>query len=178
MVYPDGNVAWESMAAERGFGVEAVSHQRKQFTRKIVQNCSQLYPSLAGTQIIDRAWSSLKNDWWPQHVNATSKVAGHTLMSEDVKAMVNQWVFRQSLGPITPIAFLEELKRLLKQLGKKGYEVLLGSSLEQGKNQERQKTLSFFLKIPFRATAVYQAWTQFDISTINQSEIGVMNQLS
>ena len=25
------------MAAERGFGVEAVSHQRKQFTRKIVE---------------------------------------------------------------------------------------------------------------------------------------------
>ena len=41
--------------------------------------------------------------------------SSHTLMSEDVKAMVNQWVFRQSLGPITPIAFLEELKRLLKQ---------------------------------------------------------------
>ena len=125
------------------------------------QNCSKEKngPSLAGTQIIDRAWSSLKNDWWPQHVNATSKVAGHTLMSEDVKAMVNQWVRRQSLGPITPIAFLEELKRLLKQWGKKAYEVLLRSSLEQGKNQERQKTLSFFLKIPFRATAVYQAWT-------------------
>ena len=57
----------------------------------------------------------VEHDWWPQHVNATSKVAGHTLMSEDIKAMVNQWVFRQSLGPITPIAFLEELKRLLKQ---------------------------------------------------------------
>ena len=54
-----------------------------------------------------------------RHVNATSKVAGHTLMSEDIKAMVNQWVFRQSLGPITPIAFLDELKRLLKQWGKK-----------------------------------------------------------
>ena len=50
-----------------------------------------------------------------RHVNATSKVAGHTLMSEDIKAMVNQWVFRQSLVPITPIAFLDELKRLLKQ---------------------------------------------------------------
>ena len=29
--------------------------------------------SLAGTQIIDRAWISLNNDWWPQHVNATFK---------------------------------------------------------------------------------------------------------
>ena len=114
VVYPDGNVAWESMAAERGCGVEAVSHQRKQFTHKNVDKKTN-GPSLAGTQIIDRAWRSLKNDWWPQHVNATSKVAGHTLMSDDVKAMVNQWVFRQSLGPITPIAFLEELKRLLKQ---------------------------------------------------------------
>ena len=114
VVYPDGNVAWESMAAERGFGVEAVSHQRKQFTRKIVEK-KNMAPLWQALQIIDRAWRSLKNDWWPQHVNATSKVAGHTLMSDDVKAMVNQWVFRQSLGPITPIAFLEELKQLLKQ---------------------------------------------------------------
>ena len=61
VVYPDGNVAWETMAAERSFEVEAVSHQRKQFTRKIVQRKSTS-PSLAGTQIIDRAWRSLKND--------------------------------------------------------------------------------------------------------------------
>ena len=64
--------------------------------------------------------------WGWQHVNATSTGAGHTLMSDDVKAMVNQWVFRRSLGPITPIAFLEELK------------------LKQVQNEERQKTFSFF----------------------------------
>ena len=46
IVYPDGNVAWETMAAERGFEVEAVSHQRKQFTRK---NCSKKeYKPLSG----------------------------------------------------------------------------------------------------------------------------------
>ena len=101
------------------------------------------------TQIIDRAWRSLKNDWWPQHVNATSKVAGHTLMSDDVKAMVNQWVFRQSLGPITPIAFLEGLKQLLKQWGKKGYEVLLRSSVEQCKMRNVKKHWVFCWKSHF-----------------------------
>ena len=67
--------------------------------------------------------------------------------------------FRQSLGPITPIAFLEELKQLLKQWGKKGYEVLLRSSLEQCKMRNVKKHWIFLLKIPFRATAVYQACT-------------------
>ena len=74
---------------------------------------------------------------------------GHTLMSEDVKAMVNQWVFRQSLGPITPIAFLEELKQLLKQWGKKGYEVLLRSSLEQCKMRNVKKHWVFCWKSHF-----------------------------
>ena len=70
------------------------------------------------------------------------------------------WCYvRQSLGPITPIASLEELKQLFKQWGKKGYEVLLRSSLEQCKMRNVQKTLSFLLKIPCRATAVYQACT-------------------
>ena len=71
-------------------------------------------PLLAGTQIIARAWRSLKNDWWPQRVNATSQVGGHTLMSDDIKLMVYQWVWRQSLGPATPLRLLEELKRLSK----------------------------------------------------------------
>ena len=48
VVYSDGNIAWESMAAERGFEVEAVSHQRKQFTIKVVQR-KNTSPSLAGT---------------------------------------------------------------------------------------------------------------------------------
>ena len=114
------------------------------------QNCAKEKngPSLAGTQIIDRAWGSLKNDWWPQHANATSKVAGHTLVSNDVKAMMHQWVFRQSLGPITPIAFLEELKRLLKKWWKKDYAVLLRSSLEQVRNEESQKNIEFFAENP------------------------------
>ena len=71
------------------------------------------------------------------------------LMSDDVKAMVNQWVFRQSLGPITPIAFLEELKQLLKQWGKKGYEVLLRSSLEQCKMRNVKKHWVFCWKSHF-----------------------------
>ena len=84
------------------------------------------------------------------------------MMSDDVKAMVNQWVFRQSLGPITPIAFLEELKQLLKQWGKKGYEVLLRSSLEQCKMRNVKKTLSFFAENPIschgRLSSVYLVW--------------------
>ena len=122
---------------KRLWGWSCIPSKKTIHTQKCWQKTNG--PSLAGTQIIDRAWRSLKNDWWPQHVNATSKVAGHTLMSDDVKAMVNQWVFRQSLGPITPIAFLEELKQLLKQWGKKGYEVLLRSSLEQCKMRNVKK---------------------------------------
>ena len=70
-------------------------------------------------------------------------------MSDDVKAMVNQWVFRQSLGPITPIAFLEGLKQLLKQWGKKGYEVLLRSSLEQCKMRNVKQHWVFCWKSHF-----------------------------
>ena len=62
---------------------------------------------------------------------------------------VNQWVFRQSLGPITPIAFLEELKQLLKQWGKKDYEVLLRSSLEQCKIRNVKKHWVFCWKSHF-----------------------------
>ena len=72
-------------------------------------------PSLAGTQIIDRAWRSLKNDWWPQHVNATSKVGGHTLMSDDIKLMVYQWVWKQSLGPATPLGRTEAILETLME---------------------------------------------------------------
>ena len=146
VVYPDGNVAWETMAAERGFEVEAVSHQRKQFTRKIVQRKSTS-PSLAGTQIIDRAWRSLKNDWWPQHVNATSKVGGHTMMSNDIKSMVHQWVWRQSLGPATPLRLLEELKRLLKHWWKNAVKCRFAVVWKRSKTRKR-KNIEFFTKIP------------------------------
>ena len=142
-VYPDGNVAWETMAAERGFEVEAVSHQRKQFTRKIVQRKSTS-PSLAGTQIIDRAWRSLKNDWWPQLVNATSKVGGHTMMSDDIKSMVHHWVWRQSLGPATPLRLLEELKRLLKHWWKNAVKCRFAVVWKRSKTRKRKKTMSFF----------------------------------
>ena len=71
------------------------------------------------------------------------------LMSDDVKAMVNQWVFRQSLGPIAPIASLEELKQLLKQWGKKDYEVRLRSSLEQCKVRNVKKHWVFCWKSHF-----------------------------
>ena len=67
--------------------------------------------------------------------------------------------FRQSLGPITPIAFLEELKQLLKQWGKKGYEVLLRSSLEQCKMRNVKKHWVFFAENPIschgRLSSVY-----------------------
>ena len=43
---------------------------------------------------------------------------GNTIMSEDVKAMVYQWVWRQSLGPVNAFDFLHELKQLLKRWAK------------------------------------------------------------
>ena len=157
LCHVSGGGGWWGVS-ERGFEVEAVSHQRKQFTGTIVQRKST-NPFLAGTQIIDRAWRSLKNDWWPQYVNATSKVAGHTMMSDDIKAMVHQWVWSHSLGPATPFRLLEELKRLLKNWRKKKCDMPFRSSLEEVQNKQRQKTLSFLLKFPLCATAVYQACT-------------------
>ena len=75
--------------------------------------------------------------------------SSHTLMSEDVKAMVNQWVFRQSLGPITPIAFLEELKRLLKQWGKKAMKCCFAVVWNKAKMRNVKKHWVFFWKSHF-----------------------------
>ena len=102
--------------------------------------------------------------------SCTSKVAGHTLMSEDVKAMVNQWVFRQNLGPITPIAFLEGLKQLLKQWGKKGYEVLLRSSLEQCKMRNVKKHWVFCWKSHFVPRPSIKRVPSLPLITSNQSK--------
>ena len=128
-------------------------------TRCYATVCPPARPHIQDAMLLYVLLHFLKNDWWPQHVDATSKVAGHTLMSDDVKAMVNQWVFRQSLGPITPIAFLQELKRLLKQWGKKTMKCCFAVVWNNAKWGTSKKTLSFLLKIPFCATAVYQACT-------------------
>ena len=79
-------------------------------------------------------------------------------MSDDVKAMVNQWVFRQSLGPITPIAFLEELKRLLKQWGKKAMKCCFAVVWNNAK-WGTSKNIEFFAENPIschgRLSSVY-----------------------
>ena len=76
----------------------------------------------------------------------------------DVKAMVNQWVFRQSLGPITPIAFLEELKQLLKQWGKKTMKCCFAVVWNNAK-WGTSKNIEFFAENPIschgRLSSVY-----------------------
>ena len=80
------------------------------------------------------------------------------LMSDDVKAMVNQWVFRQSLRPITPIAFLEELKQLLKQWGKKAMKCCFAVVWNNAK-WGTSKNIEFFAENPIschgRLSSVY-----------------------
>ena len=57
--------------------VEPVVHRKKQSTRKIAPQRSV---SLAGTQMIDRSWKSLK-DFLPVGWHASEKVDGHTKVS-------------------------------------------------------------------------------------------------
>ena len=83
------------------------------------------------------------------------------MMSDDVKAMVNQWVFRQSLGPITLIAFLEELKQLLKQWGKKAMKCCFAVVWNNAK-WGTSKNIEFFAENPLschgRLSSVYLVW--------------------
>ena len=71
-------------------------------------------PSLAGTQMIDRAWRSLKFEWLPAHINATQKKKDHTVLSPIVSELVFQWAWRQHQGPMSPNQFLKALQGLLK----------------------------------------------------------------
>ena len=91
----------------------AVCHQRNQFTRKTAQKASTR-PCLAGTQMIDRAWRSLKFEWLPAHINATQKKQYHTVLSPIVSELVFQWAWRQHQGPMSPNQFLKALQGLLK----------------------------------------------------------------
>ena len=50
---------------------------------------------------------------------------GHTVMSEDVKGMVYEWVWRQSLGPVYAFNFLHELQGLLKHWRKRTLQSLI-----------------------------------------------------
>ena len=111
VIYPVGNRAWESLCLQKGFDVEPVSHQDKQFTRKREKK-SKKETYLVGAQCIDRSWKSLKVQWMGSGVNATTKENGHTLLSPVVSPLVHQWAWRQSIGPKKPKEFLQELERV------------------------------------------------------------------
>ena len=106
-------LGWGGACVAKKFEVEAVCHQRKQFSRKTAQKASTR-PCLAGTQMIDRAWRSLKFEWLPAHINATQKKDGHTVLSPIVSELVFQWAWRQHQGPMSPTQFFTALQRLLK----------------------------------------------------------------
>lgn len=113
VIYPDGNHAWKSLAEQKGFKVEAVSHQQKQFTRELT-NAKRHKPQLAGTQCIDRTWKSLKKDWLPQKIHSFDHVDGHRKLSRQLVQQVYQWVWRKHIGVKTPQDFLKELQKILK----------------------------------------------------------------
>ena len=112
IVFPDDNVAWQSLALEKGFRVESVSHQRKQFTRTVSET-TRRQASLAGTQMLDRSWRSLK-DWMPQGFHPSEKKNGHTCQSWMLAHLVYQWAWRQSIGSCSPAEFLELLHELVQ----------------------------------------------------------------
>ena len=111
IIYPDGNHAWKSLAEQKGFKVESVSHQQRQFTRELT-NAPRHKPQLAGTQCIDRTWKSLKKDWLPQKIHSFDQVDGHRKLIRQLVQQVYQWVWRKHIGVKTPEEFLKELQRI------------------------------------------------------------------
>ena len=111
VVCPDGNKAWKAAAEARGIEVQSVVHQVKNFTSvgpvrwKNVSN-------VAGTQVIDRSWKSLKN-FLPQHMCLKFKEKGHSKMHPSVPEYIYMWTWRQSLGTTSPKKFLAALEYLL-----------------------------------------------------------------
>ena len=59
-IFSDGNRSWESHAKSLKIPHGKVCHQNKEWTKKIRKGRSQNISKVAGTQIADRGWLSLK----------------------------------------------------------------------------------------------------------------------
>ena len=85
---------------------ETVSHQRKQFTKKVAT-------AVAGTQCLDRQWRSLKTFLGNKYPVWIIK-DGHHCLDPALDKLIFQWLWRQHVLPQKPANFLKALATLLK----------------------------------------------------------------
>ena len=114
VVFSDGNTAWWSECQRLGLKQEKVVHQNKEWTKDVSPSAASL-SKLAGTQVVDRSWSSLKHfapASFPRKLGRGPDATVHP----EIPKMVKQWMWRTQLGPATPEAFLQGLKDAVRQL--------------------------------------------------------------
>ena len=75
----DVNAAWRAEANRLGLRHVSVNHQKKEFVRKDRKKKGQKGSTMAGTQMLDRCWQSLKKfvgPHWPRKIGqgVSSKV--------------------------------------------------------------------------------------------------------
>ena len=61
VIFSDGNQAWRTEASRQGLRSSWVCHQNKEWTRADASLTNRALPKLAGTQVLDRAWLTLKS---------------------------------------------------------------------------------------------------------------------
>ena len=109
--YSDGNKNWRAAAKDLGLEHHYVTHQVKTFCKRVKPG-SVLLSCVAGTQVLDRSWQSLKT-FLPPKLSAKLKVDGDSALNPAVKQQLFMWNWRASLGLCTPIQFLDALESLL-----------------------------------------------------------------
>ena len=94
-----------------GWSITISPHQVKTFCKRVKPR-SVLLSCVAGTQVLDRSWQSLKT-FLPPKLSAKLKVDGDSALNPAVKQQLFMWKWRASLGPCTPKQFLDALESLL-----------------------------------------------------------------
>jgi len=104
-VFSDGNRAWQRAAKDMRMRSKSVSHQNKEWTKSVRSAKRTL---LAGTQMIDRAWQSVKL-FIDTNVPRKAKHGEHAQESPLIRDLVAQHMWRQSLGTLPPNELLQRL---------------------------------------------------------------------
>ena len=114
-IFWDGNRSWESHAKSLGIPHAKVCHQNKEWTKKIRGGKAQHISKVAGTQIADRGWLSLKQcipKSFPRRLGTAKEVKEHP----DIQQLVQQFMWRKNLGPCTPNVLLAHLCKAARQV--------------------------------------------------------------
>ena len=122
VVFSDGNTAWWSECQRLGLKQEKVVHQNKEWTKDVSLSSDSHMASLskvAGTQVVDRSWSSLKAFVPASFPRKLGHGPGATVHPE-IPKLVQQWMWRTQLGPASPETFLERLKEAVRHFWGKG----------------------------------------------------------